>query len=178
MRSLSIVLKVRACSLLSNVSVTARLNKSSYRIAMTLAGSTFNIKLDTGANSTVISAKSIDRVLSEADMKTIEAWCISEGAPKYKFLSATGDDLIGYGMVAHNVKLGAAIFQNFHFYLVLGNKRNIALLGVDFISKCEGSFTPDGDIVITGFDRDNYGKIDGALEAEELIAFIDSLTEE
>ena len=144
---------------------------------MRLAGSTFNIKLDTGANSTVISARAIDRVLSEADLKSIEAWCIKEGAPKHKFISASGDDIVGYGMVAHNVKLGESLFRDFHFYLLLGNKRNIALLGVDFVSKCEGVFTPDGDIIITGFDENSYGAIAGALETEELIAFIDSLSE-
>ena len=161
--------------MLSKTNITARLVNSSYRTTVKLAGSTFNIKLDTGANSTVISAKSIDRVLSEADLKSIEEWCIKQGAPKHKFISASGDDIVGYGMVAHNVKLGSSLFRDFHYYLLLGNKRNIALLGVDFISKCEGSFTPDGDISITGFDRDSYGMIDGALETEELIAFMDSL---
>ena len=151
---------------------------STYRIPMTLSNSDFGIKLDTGAKYTVISATAIKDTLTEADLKRIKSLCEERCRNKEEFISASGHSFFGYPVLAHDVEMGDSILKDFRYYLVVENKRDIALLGFDFIDRCTFSHMAEGDIVMTGFDSDGYGEPDGALATEELIAFIDSLTED
>ena len=97
---------------------------------------------------------------------------------KKKFISASGDPFYGYLSHAGNVVVGNTVLHDFCYYLVFENKRDIALLVFDFIENCTGSFDAHSDIITTEFDEDNYGKLDGALESDELISLIDSLSGE
>ncbi len=48
---------------------------------------------------------------------------------------------------------------------------------MDFIGNCEGLIHAQGDIVITEFDEDNYRSFGGAVEMNEIISYIDSLSD-
>lgn len=95
---------------------------------------------------------------------------------KYTVISASGHSFYGYLVEAHNVKMGNTLLESFRYYLVVENKRDIALLGFDFIDSCKGSFEPHKDIVISEFDEEDYNTTDGAMDNDEVITFIDSLT--
>ena len=69
------------------------------------------------------------------------------------------------------------MLKSFRYYLVVENKRDIALLGYDFIDKCRRSAEPSSDIFVSEFDDKAYGEIDGALESNEVITLIDSQTD-
>ena len=73
--------------------------------------------------------------------------------------------------------MGNTELKDFHYYLVVENQRDIALLGFDFIDSCKGTFEPHSDIVITEFDECSYGIFDGAIESDEVIAFMDALSD-
>lgn len=79
--------------------------------------------------------------------------------------------------MAHDVKMGNTILRDFRYYLVIKNPRDVALLGFDFIDRCAGIIKMVDDVVFTEFDEDGYSILDGVLENDELIAFIDSLSE-
>ena len=56
-------------------------------------------------------------------------------------------------------------------------RRDIALLGFDFIDRCRFTHEPEGDIVLAEFDLNGYGVASGAMDCDEVIAFLDSLSE-
>ena len=69
--------------------------------------------------------------------------------------------------------------QEFRYFLVVENQRDIALLGFDFIDNCKGTFEPHSDIEIKEFDETSYWEgTAGAMNNDEVIAFIDSLSNE
>lgn len=65
---------------------------------------------------------------------------------------------------------------DFRYYLVIESKRDIALLGYDFIDNCRCSHEPGKHFYLTGFDADSYGTGTGVMDSDEVIAFIDSLS--
>ena len=80
-------------------------------------------------------------------------------------------------MTAHNVTIGNTVFPEFHYYLVVENQRDVALLGYDFTDCCKSTHDPHGDIIVTEFDDLVYGIGDiGAMDSDEVITYIDSLS--
>lgn len=71
----------------------------------------------------------------------------------------SGDPFYWYLSHAENVIVGNTVLRNFYYYLVFENKRDIALLGFDFIDSCFGSFDVHNDIIVTGFDEEGYGTV-------------------
>lgn len=163
---------------MSNLNVVAKRESSSYRVSVDIDDFVFTVKFDTGASDTVISAGVFSDILTETDLERFKTYCEEHSGFNKDFISATGDEFKGYLVTAHNVKMGKMILPEFRYYLVVENKRDIALLGYDFIDKCRCSHEPNRHFYLTGFDVDGYGKAVGAMENDEVIAFIDSLTED
>ena len=162
---------------MSEIHIVAERVGSTYRIPITLSNSDFGIKLDTGAKYTVISATAIKDTLTEEDLERIKSHCEKRCGRREEFISASGHSFFGYPVLAHNVEMGDSILKDFQYYLVVENKRDIALLGFDFIDQCVFSHKTKEDIVLTAFDEGGYGEPNGALENDEVIALIDSLTD-
>lgn len=91
-------------------------------------------------------------------------------------MSASGDAFRGYLTLAHDVVVDTFVFSDFYYYLVVENKRDIALLGYDFIDKCGYSHLPEEDIVITAFDDAAYElEAGGIMDGAELVSYMDAL---
>lgn len=164
---------------MTKVNIISRRGDSVFKIGAYITDKAVTLKYDTGAKYTVISSGMFYDALTESDVKRFKAFCEKRCPEKYKerFVSASGDSFKGYLVTAHNVKLDGATLKDFRYYLVVENKRDIALLGFDFIDKCKRSADAYGDIHITEFDEEGYGALDGSIENDEVIAFIDSLSE-
>lgn len=150
--------------------------QSVYETSVYLSGYVFALKFDTGAKYTVISVGMFDDTLTEEDLGKIKAYCKKHCNHKERFVSASGHSFWGYLVTAHDAKMGDTKLRDFYYYLVVENQRDIALLGFDFIDNCKGSFEPHSDIILTEFDEDGYGELDGAMESDDVIAFMDSLS--
>jgi len=163
---------------LNKVNIIGHRVESTHQVNANISHRAVILKYDTGAKCTVISVGMFDDSLTETDLQKFTAFCEEHCPDKYKenFISATGDLFKGYLVTAHNVKMGNTTLQEFRYYLVVENKRDIALVGFDFIDKCNRYADAYGDIHITEFDEDGYGSLDGSMENDEVIAFIDSLS--
>lgn len=131
------------------------------------------IKFDTGAVSTVISANKIfGRDLSDSDLEDIKKQINEKTIKKHAFKSASGHIMSAYPCCYKDVVLAGCKFEYFKFYVVLENTANIAVVGDDFISCCSFVHTLKSDIVINGFDNELYKKHilinENALETIEL----------
>ena len=162
---------------MSRVSILAERMESTYQVPLTLGVSDFTIKLDTGAKYTVISAKAIRDTLTQSDLARLKSYCEARGTHKKKFISASGHSFYGYAVIAHDVEMGGAVLPVFLYYLMVEIRRDIALLGFDFIDRCRFTHEPEGDIVLAEFDLNGYGVASGAMDCDEVIAFLDSLSE-
>ena len=139
----------------------------------------FPVKFDTGAKYTVISAGVFDDDLTPEKLERIKDYCEKHVGCKEQFISASGDPFWGYLVTVGSVRIGSTRFHDFRFYLVVENKRDIALLGFDFIDKCKCSHEPNGNYIMSEFDEVSYRKgQQNAIEADELISFIDALAED
>ncbi len=162
---------------MNDINVVAKREASSYRVSVDIDNRVFTIKFDTGATDTVISVRVFSNSLTDSDLEKFTKYCEEHSRHNKEFISATGDSFKGYLVTAHNVRLGKSVLPNFRYYLVIESKRDIALLGYDFIDKCQCSHDPGKNFYLTGFDVDNYGKDAGTMENDEVIAFIDSLSD-
>ena len=78
---------------------------------------------------------------------------------------------------AKSVRIGSTIFHDFRFYLVIENKRDIALLGFDFLDKCKCTHEPNGNYILSEFDDIGYEKDSKvSINADEIVAYLDSLS--
>ena len=136
------------------------------------------LKYDTGAVCTVISARNLKRSLTPENLERIKDFCEQKGCDKTSLLSASGHPFWGYWVRVDTARIGSSRFHDFHFYLVVENGRNIALLGFDFIDKTKRIIEPCGNCIMSQFDDSAYRRVQRgqALDGNELIAFIDSLT--
>ena len=159
-----------------DVSISADITNSAYRVPITIGDTAFGVKLDTGAKFTVISAKVFNSELTEVDLKCISGYCDAHCGRKEKFVSVSGHVFYGYLVNAHNVKVDEALLKDFYYYLVVENKRDIALLGFDFIKHCSGSFKMHDKIVFNKFDQLSYRDHKDTIENDEIIAFMDTLS--
>ena len=156
----------------------AERENSAYRLSYDLGNSVPVLKWDTGAKYTVISAGMLDDNISPENIERLKSYCEEHSHYKENFISASGDPIKGYLVTAHDVRMGNALLRDFHYSLVVENKIDIALLGYDFIDCCKRSADAHGDILISEFDDIGYAIPDGAMENDELISFIDSLSED
>ena len=136
-----------------------------------------SLKWDTGAKYTVISARMLDDTITDKALKQMKEYCEKNHKHKERFVSASGDPIDGYLSHAENVVVDETVLRDFHYYLIFENKRDIALLGFDFIDNCVRSADAHGDIIVSGFDEEGYGTVADALESDELISLIDLLSE-
>ena len=163
---------------MTEVDIIARRVGAVYEVLVNLGKFAPSLKWDTGAKYTVISARALDKNLSDEAITQMKVYCERNHKHKEQFVSASGDPIYGYLSHTRNAVLDATVLKDFHYYLVLENKRDIALLGYDFIDNCDRSANAHGDIIVTGFDSRGYGTTGDVLETDELIALIDSLSEE
>lgn len=156
--------------------ITAKRIGSVYEVHVNLGKYTPSLKWDTGAKYTVISARMLDDDISDEALRQMKDYCEEHLKHKERFISASGDPFYGYLSHAKDVVVGNTVLHDFYYYLVFENKRDIALLGFDFIENCKGFFDAHSDIIVKGFDADGYKQYEGALETNELISLIDSLS--
>jgi len=159
---------------LNNVNITVEREQSVYMIDVDMNDRVFDIKWDSGAADTVISIGALDDSLSPEELVKFKVYCENKGKCKKQFISATGDVFYGYLVSAHNAVIGGALVQNFCYYIVLENKRDIALLGFDFIDRCKYTHEPHSDILITAVDLDGYGELEEAMDSDEILTYVDS----
>ena len=162
---------------MSNVDIVAHRVESLYRISFSMGRFTLSLKLDTGAKYTVISAGMLDDTLTEDKLEKIKSFCEKNSIRKEQFISAGGGTFFGYLVNAHNAKMDSVILNDFYFYLVIENKRDIALLGFDFIEHCGGTINIHDNIIINEFDDSSYAVANKAIECDALISLIYSLSE-
>ncbi|MCR5097477.1 MAG: retropepsin-like domain-containing protein [Lachnospiraceae bacterium] len=156
--------------------IVAEMVGSEYRIPVDMGGIAFSIKFDNGAGSTVVSIDAYAKNLSDDEKNRIKDYCESHSSGKSRFRSASGDFFFGYPVIANNVFLGNTCFKEFYYYIVIENKRNISLLGVDFLDNCEYVHKPHENIVISSFDEISYsGRSMNIIDNNDLVTFIDSL---
>ena len=160
-----------------DLNITAIRESSTYRINAKMGKIAFSLKFDTGATDTVISARVFSNSLTDSDLEKFTKYCEEHSPHNKEFISATGDSFKGYPVTAHNVRMGKSVLPDFRYYLVVESKRDIALLGYDFIDNCGCSHDPSKNFYLTGFDAERYGKSDGTMENDEMIAYIDSLSD-
>ena len=93
-----------------------------------------SMKFDTGSVATVISVDALkvnvrkDRFISLLNERDV---------PVRIFHSASGNELMGYPVVAENVLISGQAIESFYYYLIVNVDYSISLLGDDFISSCE-----------------------------------------
>ena len=136
----------------------------------------FDAKFDTGSSTTVIAASVFYDGWSDAELKNLEDFCESKGCTKREFTSASGHKLAGYPVVATDILIGDTEFKEFHYYLITNGRKEMSLLGDDFIENCRYTHEPHEDVEITKFDFDNYcGVNDTCMTSDEVLSFIDDL---
>ena len=124
-------------------------NDKSYRCNLNLSKNLgVNIKFDTGASSTVISAASLR--LSNSGLSLLKEYMQSKFTVRMNFKAASGSDFDGYLCCAHNVVLGGSVIKKFYYFLTMQD-RKLALLGVDYT---HGGV--NGSLFITSFNQDDY----------------------
>ena len=159
-----------------DVNIVAEKVESVYRLFVDLGNYGAMLKWDTGARYTVISARALAEDLTNDTLAQMKKFFERSCTPRETFVSASGDPLYGYLAHAENVMVGDTELTDFYYYLVLENKRDIALLGFDFIDNCKRTADSHGDIIVTEFDEASYGGLGKAFETDELAALIESLT--
>ena len=158
---------------MTEVSIVASKSRATFSVPFQIGENVFSMKFDTGAASTVISSEIFTDEMTIEKKTFIEKFFEEHNVITAEFTSASGDCFVGYLVHANDVIVDEMMFVDFYYYLVLDNKRVIALLGDDFIDHCEFHHNAHGDIIITGFGFAEYGDFDGAAENDELLYFLD-----
>ena len=158
-----------------DVNITGRRVKSVYEVPVDLGEYSVSLKWDTGAKYTVISIGALRKDLTPDNLVKFKAYCEEHHKRKEQFISATGDIFWGYKVTAINAVVDKTEFDEFSYYLVIENKRDIALLGFDFIDNCERCADANSDIVVRAFNDEKYLGEESGMDSSELISFIDSL---
>lgn len=136
----------------------------------------FDAKFDTGSSVTVISASVLYEEWDESNTKLLEELCAEKGCEPKEFKSASGHKIRGYPVIAQNVSVGENIFPFFKYYFIVGGRKEMSLIGDDFIDNCRYYHDPHGDINISAFDFDSYEIMpNGFLQSDELLTMIDNM---
>ena len=161
---------------MTDISVTAEKNGTVYNVPIRIGMDFFDAKFYTGSSTTVIAASVFYDGWSDAELKRLEDFCESKGCIKREFTSASGHKLAGYPVVAMDILIGGTEFKEFHYYLITNGRKEMSLLGDDFIENCRYTHEPHEDVEITKFDFDNYCGVNGTcMTSDEVISFIDDL---
>ena len=113
---------------MNRILVVGKRTNTCYDVDFRLEKSFLSLKYDTGAVSTVISARLLRRSLTPENLGRIKDFCEAQECDKAKLFSASGHSFWGYLVRADSVRIGSSKFYNFYFYLVVENERDIALL--------------------------------------------------
>lgn len=132
---------------------------SAYRLQLSnlINNDSIWFKFDTGAINTIVSLEALvnSKKLQSFDKKTFIA-NLRKGTLTKDFTSASGNLMKGYLCKATDVRIGGTIFGQFYYYLIVDINHPIALLGDDFISCCNFVHETNSDIIINGFEDNNY----------------------
>ncbi len=159
-----------------DISVKAEKNGTVYNVPIRIGMDYFDAKFDTGSSTTVIAVSVFYDGWSDEELNKLKSFCEGKGCKLREFTSASGHQLSGYPVVAKGVSIGETIFKEFHYYLIINGRREMSLLGDDFIDNCKYSHEPHDDIEITKFDFDNYCGMSGkSMNSDEVLSFIDNL---
>ena len=149
-------------------------DKAGHGVQLRLGNQALLLKFDTGAKNTVISVDAIYGKLSVETIDRLKTKLEKAAIIPKEFDSATGDTFWGYLVSARNVRIGQTVFSEFYYYLVLENKRTVALLGEDFIDNADYSHVKHEDIHITDFDSESYRQsFENAVEETDIISAIE-----
>lgn len=149
---------------------------SGHVIRTKVGNSSFMMKFDTGAKDTVISSDVFHGAISDESRDKLIRALDAKKLNTKEFVSASGDGFKGYLVKAKEVSFDKCKLPVFYYYIVVKNKRVIALLGEDFIDNCKYSHEPSGDICITQFNDEAYDvSISGSLSEDDLVSLIEGL---
>ncbi len=160
-----------------DISIYAKYRDYSYSVSVDLGDCVFPMKLDIGANTTVVSLDAYTRNLNTDIRTRVLQYCEDCCHNKRMFTSASGDNFWGFPVVAHDVYIENVLFNDFYYYLVIENKRVISLIGVDFLDCCDYTHDRHQGIEISGFDSlyyQNTVKKD-SIDTNDIIAIIDEM---
>ena len=102
----------------------------------------------------------------------------SNSSFKKVFKSASGDEMIGYMVDAKNTTIGDTTLDHFYYYLIPQNKRQVALVGNDFLDFCSYSHDICGNIKINTIDMEKYkDSVKDSISVDEVISIIDEIIE-
>lgn len=164
---------------MTNISVTAEKNGTVYNVPIRIGMDFFDAKFDTGSSTTVIAASVFYDGWSDEELKKLESFCESKGCVKREFTSASGHKIAGYPVVATDIWIGDTEFKEFHYYLITNGRKEMSLLGDDFIENCGYHHLPHGNIEINTFDDEAYMRNrDNSLSNEDFLKFIDAVLSE
>lgn len=133
------------------------------------------IQCDTGASYTSISALALTdfsfdiKKADKVEQRLLKKMGNEDNFLVKKFEDASGDKILGFLTDIGNVKIGNTKLQHFYYYFVPKNNSAFALVGNDFLNKCEFTHSINGNIVINKFDEDGYYQSHkGAISQPEL----------
>ncbi|MCR5053774.1 MAG: retropepsin-like domain-containing protein [Lachnospiraceae bacterium] len=136
------------------------------------------LKFDTGAINTVISSEVYYGSISDDVQKKIVSSLDLRKVKKKEFTSASGGTFVGYLVSANNFRMGDVIIPAFRYYMIIENKRTVALLGEDFIDACRYEHDSYGDVVIHEIDEKYFEDSEGTISEEDMISVIDEILAE
>ena len=146
--------------------------KNAYRVLLTnISGrrTTIPMKFDTGAVCSVISLGALS--MGSYDIRGL-AEALEYKASKRIFMSASGNQMVGYRICADNVNMSGYYLKHFYYYLVLGDI-DTALLGDDFIQFCDFVHKKRENILIENFDQYSYEETsETSIQQSSLEAFL------
>lgn len=155
-----------------NINVCRKGN--SFQLPILMEKGSLNVKFDTGASKTIISAEVIFGELNAKQRALMNKFC-SERSAFETFTSASGHKIFAYPVHMKDVIVGNEYFDCFYYYLIvdeLHDSKKIALLGDNFIDCCGLKKEPHGNFIITTFDSDNYCIQANSISTDELSAII------
>ena len=164
---------------MTEVSVIAERSGTVNNIPIQLGMNYFDAKFDTGSSVTVVSASVFYDGWSDEDIARLREYCTKKGCQQREFKSASGHKISGYPVTVKDVCVGETVFSIFRYYLIIDGRREMSLIGDDFIDNCRYSHEPHGNINITAFDFDSYAadQID-SLDSDELLGLLDEFISE
>ena len=159
---------------MTEVSVIAERTGTVNNIPIQLGMNYFDAKFDTGSSVTVVSASVFYDGWKDEEIARLKEYCTNKGCQQREFKSASGHKISGYPVTVKDVCIGETIFPIFRYYLIIDGRREMSLIGDDFIDNCRYSHEPHGNINITAFDFDSYASDQiNSLDSDDLLALID-----
>ena len=138
-------------------SIIKAANENDHYVVPVELGETFLIaEFDTGAGTTIISLDVFTGKIADEKREKIKDFFSQKSVLAEEFRSASGDSIYGYPVYADGAVIGGVSFPSFTYYLIVENKRSLALIGHDFIDHCQFSHKFGDDIIIDDFDFNTF----------------------